>query len=186
MIYQKLNLSRGKFFLLIIITVGIVFGSLKIGIMSDCSSQDKKIRILSCTEIINSPSYIQDKAILSIQSKNSMILVEAEIADELQEQIKGLMFRQDLDWGNGMLFVYESEKKRSFWMENTLIPLDMLFIDTDFRIIDIKENVQPCKTETCPSYPSKLPSKYVLEVNAGFVMMNNIEIGDSVMWNSEK
>lgn len=186
MIYQKLNLSRGKFFLLIIVIASIVFGSLQIGNVFDCSSQDKKIGFLSCTEIINGPSYIQEKATLSIQSENSVVWVEVEIADELPEQIKGLMFRQDLDRNNGMLFVYESEKKRSFWMKNTLIPLDMLFIDTDFRIIDIKENVQPCKTETCPSYPSKFPAQYVLEVNAGFVMMNNIEIGDSVIWNSEK
>lgn len=183
--YKKENPLQRKFFLFTIIILGIVIGSLQIGIMANCSAQEK-IGFLSCTESLNSPSYIQDKTTLSIQSENSIILVEVEIADELQEQIKGLMFRQDLDWDDGMLFVYESEKKRSFWMKNTLIPLDMLFIDADFRIIDIKEDVQPCKTESCPTYPSMFPAKYVLEVNAGFVMTNNIKIGDSVMWNTKK
>lgn len=171
--------------LLTIIIVGVILGSLQIGIMLDCSSQGKKFGILSCTEIISGTSHIQDKTKISIQSDNSIISIEVEIADEIQEQVKGLMFRQNLDWNNGMLFVYENEQKRSFWMKNTLIPLDMLFIDKDFRIIDIKENVQPCMKEPCPNYTSKIPAKYVLEVNAGFVMKNNIKIEDSVIWFSK-
>jgi len=171
--------------LLIIIIVGVILGSLQIGIMLDCSSQGKKFNFLSCTEIISDPSYIQDKTTISIQSDNSEILIEVEIADEFQEIIKGLMFRENLDWNNGMLFVYEREKKQSFWMKNTLIPLDMLFIDADFRIIDIKENVQPCIKEPCPNYTSKMPAKYVLEVNAGFAMKNEIKIGDLVILHSK-
>lgn len=183
--YQKEDLPQRKFFLCIVIITGIVFASLQIGIMSDCTSEDKKIRFLSCNKTTDSPSYIQDIATLSIQSKDSTILISAEIADDLHEQSKGLMFRHDLDWDKGMLFAYETEGKRSFWMKNTLIPLDMLFIDTDFRIIDIKENVQPCKTELCPTYPSKFPARYVLEVNAGFAMTNGIRIGDLVTLNPE-
>jgi len=179
-----MNMSKNKWLFTIII--GIILISLQIGIISDCLSQGKEFSFFSCTELINDPSYIQDKTTLSIQSDNSIISIEVEIADELQEQIKGLMFRQDLDWNDGMLFVYESERKQSFWMKNTLIPLDMLFIDSNFKIIDIKENVQPCKIESCPSYPSRFPAKYVLEVNATFVMMNNIKIGDSVIWNPKK
>ena len=145
-----------------------------------------KISFLSCGEIINELEYIQNETTLSIQSDNSIILIEVEIVDKFEEQVKGLMFRENLDWNNGMLFVYENEKKRSFWMKNTLIPLDMLFINKDFRIIDIKENVQPCKIESCTSYPSKFPAKYVLEVNAGFTMMNDIKIGDSIIWSPKK
>jgi len=170
---------------LLTIIIGIILGTLQIGIMSDCSSQEKKIGFLSCTEIINGPSYIQNKATISIESDNSTILMEVEIADELQEQIKGLMFRQNLDWNNGMLFVYESENRRSFWMKNTFIPLDMIFINNEFRIVDIKENTKPCLEMPCPTYPSKEPAKYVLEVNAGFAQKNNIKIGDLVIWHSK-
>jgi uncharacterized membrane protein (UPF0127 family) len=63
-------------------------------------------------------------------------------------------------------------------MKNTLIPLDMIFIDSSFKIIDIKENVPPCKQEECPSYPSREPAQYVLEVNAGFVQEKGIKLGD--------
>lgn len=164
------------------VAIVIILISLQIGIMSNCLSQAKAFGFFGCTELIDDSSHIQDKAILSIQSDDSLISMEVEIADEPQEQAKGLMFRENLNWNDGMLFVFESERKQSFWMKNTRIPLDMLFIDKDFRIIEIKENIQPCKTDSCPSYPSKFPAKYVLEVNAGFTAMNKIKIGDSVMW----
>jgi uncharacterized membrane protein (UPF0127 family) len=78
-----------------------------------------------------------------------------------------------------MLFVFEDVKYLSFWMKNTYIPLDMIFVDKDLRIVDTKEDVQPCLQEDiCPSYPSKQPAKYVLEVNAGFIQQNGIRVGD--------
>lgn len=179
---MKLHIYR---LLLTIIVIVLVLGSLQIGIMYDCSLQGKNFSFFDCIEVIGEPSHIQDIAILYIQSDNSTIFINVEIANDLQEQIKGLMFRQKLDWDDGMLFVYDSEERRSFWMKNTLISLDMLFIDEDFRIIDIKENVPPCIIESCPNYISKMPAKYILEVNAGFVMINNIKIGDSVTWQSK-
>ncbi|NNL57886.1 MAG: DUF192 domain-containing protein [Nitrosopumilus sp.] len=57
-----------------------------------------------------------------------------------------------------------------------------MFITEDFRIVDIKQNLPPCVTEICPNYSSKFAAKYVLEVNSGFVKMNDIEIGDLVTW----
>lgn len=175
---------RNKWLVTIIIS-GIILGSLQVGIMYDCLSHEKNFGILKCLEIVDKASYIQEISTLSIQTENSTIEINAEIADDLQEQIKGLMFRSDLGQNDGMLFVYETERKRSFWMKNTLIPLDMIFVDTNMRIIDIKENIQPCVTEICPNYTSKDVAKYILEVNAGFVMKNNIEIGDLITLSSK-
>ena len=107
------------------------------------------------------------------------IPVYVDVANDPEEQSKGLMFRKNMEWNNGMLFVYEDVKYLSFWMKNTYIPLDMIFADKDLRIVDIKQDVQPCLQEDiCPSYPSKQPAKYVLEVNAGFVQQNGIRVGD--------
>ena len=109
-------------------------------------------------------------------------MVYVEIADDPHERDQGLMFRENLEWDRGMLFVFDEEKTLSFWMKNTLIPLDMLFIDADFRIIDVKEKVPPCKEDPCPSYQSKQPAKYVLEANSGFALKNNLEIGDMMLF----
>lgn len=105
--------------------------------------------------------------------------VYIDVADDPQERNRGLMFRKSLDYNSGMLFIFHDTANRSFWMKNTFIPLDMIFIDNDLRIVDIKKNVQPCVQENpCPSYPSTGPAKYVLEVNAGFTEQNNIKVGD--------
>jgi YVTN family beta-propeller protein len=101
-----------------------------------------------------------------------------EVPDDREEFARGLMFRKHLPWNAGMLFAYDDEETRRFWMKNTLIPLDMVFFDSSSKIIDIKENVPPCKQEECPTYPSKEPAQYVLEVNAGFVQDKGIKIGD--------
>ena len=106
------------------------------------------------------------------------ISVVAEIADDNMERAIGLMNRTSLEENNGMLFVWEDESPRSFWMKNTLIPLDMIFISANGTIVDIT-TMQPCKTLFCESYKSK-PAKYVLEVNAGFVEKHGVKVGDAV------
>jgi YVTN family beta-propeller protein len=109
------------------------------------------------------------------------IPVYVDVANDPEEQSKGLMFRKSMEWNNGMFFVNDDVKYLAFWMKNTYIPLDMIFVDKDLRIVDIKEDVQPCLQEDiCPSYPSKQPAKYVLEVNAGFVHQNGIRVGDTL------
>lgn len=124
---------------------------------------------------------VTKKPSVRILSENmSTPSINIEIADDAFEQSKGLMYRNNLEWNSGMLFVFDGEEKRSFWMKNTLIPLDMLFIDKDFKIVDIKENTEPCKIQNCPSYISKEPAKYVLEVNAGYVEKNGINTGDEL------
>ena len=113
-------------------------------------------------------------------NNNSSIIsrIFVEVPDDREEFARGLMFRTHLPWHAGMLFAYEDEETRRFWMKNTLIPLDMVFFDSSSKIIDIKENVPPCKQEECPTYPSKEPAQYVLEVNAGFVQEKGIKLGD--------
>ena len=113
-------------------------------------------------------------------NNNSSIIsrIFIEVPDDREEFARGLMFRTHLPWNAGMLFAYDDEETRRFWMKNTLIPLDMVFFDSSSKIIDIKENVPPCKQEECPTYPSKEPAQYVLEVNAGFVQEKGIKLGD--------
>jgi len=111
---------------------------------------------------------------------NKDIIVNVEIADNVFKHQIGLMNRTSLDYNSGMLFVFQNERPRSFWMKNTLIPLDMIFVDSNLRIVNIIKNAQPCKTIACELYPSGIPAKYVVEVNAGFVDKEGIEIGDKI------
>ncbi|MBI4163156.1 MAG: DUF192 domain-containing protein [Candidatus Aenigmarchaeota archaeon] len=104
--------------------------------------------------------------------------VFVETADSPAEWEKGLMNRASLGENNGMLFVFPDEQQRSFWMKNTLIPLDIIFISSDLTIVDIKRNFQPCRSFFCETYKSKQQAKYVLEVNADFAGIHNIKIGD--------
>lgn len=117
--------------------------------------------------------------VISIDNGKELIKINAEIADDEQEQMKGLMFREKLNGNEGMLFVFENEGYQTFWMKNTLIPLDMLFIDKNFEIVDIK-NAVPCKEEPCALYKSSKPAKYVLEVNGNFTIRNNVKISDKM------
>ena len=93
------------------------------------------------------------------------VVIEVEVADSDEEKARGLMYRESLDEDKGMLFVYDDENERSFWMKNTLIPLDILFIDAEKTIVDI-QTMEPCKEEPCRNYISGSEAQYALEVNA--------------------
>lgn len=102
------------------------------------------------------------------------------IADDDHERAAGLMQVNHIDDDEGMLFVFDDENVRTFWMKNTIIPLDMIFIDSGFRIVSIQKNAVPCTAGPCPTYPSVLPVMYVLEINGGLADEKNINAGDVV------
>jgi uncharacterized protein len=102
--------------------------------------------------------------------------VQVEIADERAEQQRGLMERTELAENAGMLFVFDRDAPRSFWMRNTLIPLSIAYIASDGRIVDIQD-MQPLD-ET--SHPSAEPAQYALEVNQGFFAERGIKVGNVV------
>ncbi len=138
--------------------------------------------ILSVAYIIRYPQFFGrgKKTISSVRFISRDIAVSVEVARDPYAWSKGLMFRESLPEHDGMLFVFPDEAPRSFWMKNTLIPLDMLFISRDKRIVTIRKNATPCTTVTCPTYDSTVVVPFVLEVNAGFVDRYGIREGDLV------
>ena len=100
-----------------------------------------------------------------------------ELAKTQEEQIKGLMQRSSLDQDKGMLFIFEEEAIYPFWMKNTLVPLDILWINSNNEIIYIARNVQPCK-EQCFSISPNNNARYVLEINANLSEKYDFNIGD--------
>ncbi|HEX7968997.1 MAG TPA: DUF192 domain-containing protein [Stellaceae bacterium] len=100
-----------------------------------------------------------------------------ELARSPEQQQQGLMFRRSLPADAGMLFDFGDTRPASFWMKNTLIPLDMLFIAADGRVADIHERAVPLSEATIQS---KVPVRAVLEVNGGTVSRLGIRLGDLV------
>ncbi len=91
-----------------------------------------------------------------------------EVADDDAERARGLMFREELPADRGMLFLHEREEPQAYWMKNTKIPLDILYFDSQRRLVSQRRDVPPCSLgDGCPPYPSTGPARYVLELNAG-------------------
>jgi hypothetical protein len=103
--------------------------------------------------------------------------LDIEIANSDFDRQLGLMFRRHMDNNNGMLFIFPSEEMQAFWMRNTFIPLDMLFVNAAKKIVTIHRNTQTLSDQ---SYPSATPSMYVIEVNAGYCSTHNINDGDRI------
>jgi len=91
-----------------------------------------------------------------------------EIADDDAERARGLMFRDELAAGTGMIFLHDREEPQAYWMKNTKIPLDILYFDNARKLVAQQRDVPPCTAGNgCPPYPSNAPARYVLELNAG-------------------
>ncbi len=103
-----------------------------------------------------------------------------EIAADDAARAQGLMFRDFLADNRGMFFVFRREAPRAFWMMNTRIPLDIIYLDRDLRVVSIVENARPCRRAPCPSYPSEGPAQFVLEVNAGQAEALGLAPGDQL------
>jgi uncharacterized protein len=103
--------------------------------------------------------------------------VQLELAITDQEKQLGLMFRDSLAADAGMLFIFNADGPLDFWMKNTFIPLDFVWLSAAGDVVDVRANVQPCQADPCPSYPSARPARAVLEVNGGFSAGHGIRPG---------
>jgi uncharacterized membrane protein (UPF0127 family) len=110
-------------------------------------------------------------------------IVYAELANTMSKQIFGLMGRKSLAENQGMFFVFDNSGTHRFWMFNTSIPLDMIWIGSNKTIVYIQHNAQPCFLLNCTSYGPDELSQYVLEVNANYSSANKISVGDKVEFN---
>jgi uncharacterized membrane protein (UPF0127 family) len=122
-------------------------------------------------------SHAADRSTLEIASKTGVHSFSVEVVDNDADRAKGLMFRKSLPEGTGMLFDFKVEQDVAFWMQNTYIPLDMIFIRADGRILRIAENTEPMSTKQVPSGGKVLA---VLEVIAGTTRKLGIVAGDRV------
>jgi uncharacterized membrane protein (UPF0127 family) len=110
-----------------------------------------------------------------LRTSQGRVPVAVEIAATPDARARGLMYRRDLAPDHGMLFLFPSDALHSFWMKNTVLALDMVFIGSDMRVVGIIANAQPFST-----IPLKVerPSRYVLEVRAGFCARRGVAVGD--------
>jgi len=110
-------------------------------------------------------------------SGKEIITLDIEIADTDYKREFGLMHRDSMEEHQGMLFIFPHNFPRSFYMKNTYIPLDLIFIDSDNKIVSFRENAIPLDES---SLTSEVPAKYVLEVNAGLAEKWLLEVGDHI------
>ena len=99
--------------------------------------------------------------------------VVAEVAATVEARQQGLMYREEVPDGTGMLFVFQDNQPRAFWMANTYVPLDIAYMDPSYRIVDIVQ-MEPLVTET---YPSNAPAMFALEVRKGWFAEEGIDVG---------
>lgn len=108
--------------------------------------------------------------------------IAVEIADDDPERQRGLMHRDRLEAGTGMLFLHDRQQRLAYWMKNTRIPLDILYFDSERRLVSVSR-APPCSLgDRCPPYPSAGPAQYVLELNAGEAATIGLARGDEIVF----
>ena len=132
----------------------------------------------------NTPITFKKEGELSLYRTPDSLLktLDIEIADNDYETQTGLMYRNSMESNQGMLFIFEDSRPRYFYMKNTHIPLDLIYINENRKIVSTQLNAKPYD-ET--SLPSNANAKYVLEVNAGLFDQWNLKVGDSIAFSKD-
>jgi uncharacterized protein len=127
--------------------------------------------LIGCTHGSNKPGSL-DSGVVVLQPPGRTLRLQVEVVRTPEDRARGLMYRRELPSHQGMLFIFDHQEVQSFWMQNTYIPLDMIFIDEAMKIVGVIHNAEPLTTT---SRSVGLPSRYVLEVNGGFAKINSID-----------
>lgn len=126
-----------------------------------------QIEVQSQNDILNTPKVCFNEFCFNV-----------EVADTLELRQKGLMYKEKLGTNEGMLFVFEKPDNYPFWMKNTLIYLDIIWIDSEGKVVAIQKYAEPCTYDPCKIYDPGVNALYVLEIRGGLSVEKNIKIGD--------
>ncbi len=165
-----------KLFLYIVFIIGIfLLIQNKFQIFDiELTNEEQKIEENNDTGEDISKNYNVENYVEIVVDATKIVKVNVELANTEEKRKLGLSFRQYLGDYDGMLFVFDQDASNPFWMKDMKMPLDIIFVDSDYFIVDIKEAQAPCTVSYCPSIYSSAPFRYVLEVNSGFVEKNGI------------
>ena len=153
----------------------LVFFFLEISLLSACTYHNQTLQVSQ-----PSVSIRKDGTLDFVHSDESIkASIAIEIADTPETQMKGLMGRSALDDSSGMLFVFERPEPQNFWMKNTLVPLDIIFVGGDGCIVNIVESTTPMSNQR---YRSSGPAKYVVEVREGFAKRFQLDTDTCIQW----
>ena len=167
--------NKGQLFLSILGISLLIFSHIY-GCKTDEHGKISKT-LLSSTPF-NEPQFTKEGELIFFSKNNEEIItIDMEIADTRKEITRGLMYRRTMAETQGMFFVHDIYKYPFFWMKNTYIPLDMIFVDKKMQIVKIEKNTTPLSEELI-SVPKE--TYYTIEVNAGFCDQHGIKIGDSI------
>ncbi|UKM65049.1 DUF192 domain-containing protein [Flavobacteriaceae bacterium GSB9] len=151
--------------LLLLVSVGFLI------VLSGCKNEKKTIKQ---TEV----AFKKEGELIIYKAEDSTtVTLDIEIADTEFDRETGLMYRNSMKNTQGMLFVFDDERPRYFYMKNTQIPLDLVYVGADKKIVSFQKNAKPYDES---SLPSNEPAQYVLEVNAGLADTWHLKIGDSL------
>lgn len=162
----------------IILVIILLFGGLiSTGILNFSKNSTEPItESIQNNAAIPATSFKQEGELTFLKNQEKLTI---EIADNEVETAQGLMYRRTMPDSCGMVFIFADSQPRNFWMKNTYLPLDILFLDESKKIVTIQANRTPFSEEQIPSFEN---AKYVLEVNAGYCKRKGIEKGESVKW----
>ncbi len=177
---RKQPVNKRKF---IVIGLVLLFGISLIIPMLPTDLFNKPENDYISTTTTNIPQFKKEGNLSFIKKNTEEIIktIDIEIADTEAQREQGLMYRRYMSPNQGMLFTFDAPKLQAFWMKNTYISLDILYIDENNKIVKIYPNTETLSER---SLPSNIPAKYVVEVVAGFCKSRGIEEGDFIKFES--
>jgi uncharacterized membrane protein (UPF0127 family) len=178
---KKVNKQKPKNKLTVIV-IGITVLAFILLMFSDVFKTNDRSTVPNNVKSSNPNIYkFKKNGELTFQTRDGKFIssLNLEFAENDDERTQGLMFRTDMKENQGMLFIFPMERMQSFWMKNTVLPLDMLFINSKLEIVTIHKNTKPYDEG---SYPSSAPAQYVVEVNAGYTNKYNVKEGGKVIF----
>lgn len=158
--------------MLLLITAAMLF----IAVACSQSSEKPNSKATADSSRSRSLEYVRPISFLSAAG-DTISTIEAAIADDDEERSQGLMDVDELPADKGMLFIFDENKPRSFWMANTPLPLDIIFVNADKTIVRIHHSTQPFSEK---NLTSEQPARYVIETNAGYCVSHDIQEGMKV------
>ncbi len=177
---SKKQQAKNKFTLVVVVIVLIAFAAYFI--FSNLLVHKEEVNTELDKAVNNKTTYaFQKMGELSFHSGEGKLIsqIDIEIAEDDEHRQRGLMFREKMEENQGMIFLFDKETAQAFWMHNTILPLDIIYVNSKMEIVHIVKNAKPFDDTSLPSIK---PAQYVVEVVAGYSDKNGIKDGDKIVW----